>query len=295
MAWRRALNAQNLPDGRLSLEDGPIHLLIGVEGTPGGVRAAQAAAGQRMLGLWPALRVEWAMLRQALSDPMPSFRHPVAQRMAEACWPHRLDHITPMAAMAGALAEYVLEAMMAQPGVQAAHVNHGGDIAIHLTGRASLRVGLCGDLATGRPDGMVLLRAADGVGGVVTAGWAGRRFSRGIADAVTVLAGRAADADAAAMMIANAVDVQHPAILRQPATSLEPDNEMGALEVTVAVRALPKLQVLLALERGARVAERLAGRGLIRAALLRLQGENITVGDVKATALPLASRDGSLQ
>ena len=39
MAWRRALNAQNLPDGRLSLEDGPIHLLIGVEGTPGGVRA----------------------------------------------------------------------------------------------------------------------------------------------------------------------------------------------------------------------------------------------------------------
>jgi len=53
--------------------------------------------------------------------------------------------------------------------------------------------------------------------------------------------------------------------------------------------------VLLALERGARVAERLAGRGLIRAALLRLQGENITVGDVKATALPLASHDGSLQ
>jgi hypothetical protein len=97
------------------------------------------------------------------------------------------------------------------------------------------------------------------------------------------------------MMIANAVDVQHPAILRQPANSLDPDSEMGALEVTVAVHALPKLQVLLALERGARVAERLAGRGLIRAALLRLQGENITVGDVKATALPLASHDGSLQ
>ena len=53
--------------------------------------------------------------------------------------------------------------------------------------------------------------------------------------------------------------------------------------------------MLLALERGARVAERLAGRGLIRAALLRLQGESITVGDINVTALPLASGNGSLQ
>lgn len=295
MAWRRALNAHSLPDGRLSLEDGPIHLVIGVEGTPAAVRAGQAAAGQRLLGLLPALREEWGMLRQALGDPMPGFRHPVAKRMAEACWPHRLDHITPMAALAGAVAEYVLEGVMMQPGVQAAHVNHGGDIAIHLVGRASLRVGLCGDLATGRPDGLVLLRAGDGVGGVVTSGWPGGRFSRGIADAVTVLAARAADADAAATMIANAVDAEHPAIFRQPANSLDPDSDLGALPVTVEVRALPKVVVLLALERGARVAERLAGRGLIRAALLRLQGESITVGDINVTALPLASGNGSLQ
>jgi ApbE superfamily uncharacterized protein (UPF0280 family) len=200
-----------------------------------------------------------------------------------------------MTALAGAVAEYVLEGVTTQPGVQAAHVNNGGDIAIHLAGRASLRVGLCGDLAHGRPDGLVLLRAGDGVGGVVTAGWQGRRFSRGIADAVTVLAVRAADADVAAAIIANAVDAEHPAILRRPANSLDPESELGALPVTVEVRALPKVVVLLALERGARVAERLAGRGLIRAALLRLQGESITVGDINVTALPLASGGGSLQ
>jgi ApbE superfamily uncharacterized protein (UPF0280 family) len=295
MAWRRALNAHSLPDGRLSLQDGPIHLVVGVEGTPAGVRAGQAAAGQRLLGLMPALGEEWAMLRQALREPMPSFRHPVAQRMAEACWPHRLEQLSPMTALAGAVAEYVLEGVSMQPGVQAAHVNHGGDIAIHLAGRASLRVGLCGDLASGRPDGLVLLRAGDGVGGVVTSGWAGGRHSRGIADAVTVLAARAADADAAAMMIANAVDAEHPAIIRRPANSLDPDSDLAALPVTVEVRALPKMLVLLALERGARVAERLAGRGLIRAALLRLQGESITVGDVNVTGLPLASNEPALQ
>jgi ApbE superfamily uncharacterized protein (UPF0280 family) len=294
MAWRRALNARSLPDGRLCIEDGPIHLVIGVEGTPAAVRAGQAAAGQRMLGLLAALCEELPLLRRPLGDGMPAFRHPVTRRMAEACWPHRMDHITPMAAVAGAVAEHVLEAIVEFPGVQAAHVNNGGDIAIHLSARASLRVGLCGDLADGRPDGLALLRAQDGVGGVATSGWPGRSFSRGIADAVTVLATRAADADAAATIIANAVDADHPAIIRRPANSLDPDSDLGGLAVTVEVRALPKMLVLLALERGARVAERLASRGLIRAALLRLQGESITVGDMNVMALPLASGDGAL-
>lgn len=288
MAWRRALNARTLPDGRLSLEDGPIQLVIGIEGTPAAVRAGQAAAGLRLHGLLATLCEELTALRRPLRDAMPAFRHPVGRRMAEACWPHRIDHITPMAAVAGAVAEYVLEAVVEHPGVQAAHVNNGGDIAIHLAGRASLRVGLCADLADGRPDGMALLRAADGVGGIATSGWPGRSFSRGIADAVTVLAGRAADADAAATIIANAVDADHPAIIRRPANSLDPDSDLGELAVTVEVRALPKMLVLLALERGARVAERLASRGLIRAALLRLQGESIAIGDMNVMGLPLA-------
>ncbi len=294
MAWRRALNAHSLPDGRLSIEDGPIQLVIGIEGTPAAVRASQAAAGQRLLGLLAALCEELPQLRQPLGAGMPAFRHPVARRMAEACWPYRLDHITPMAAVAGAVAEYVLAGVVEHPGVQAAHVNNGGDIAIHLVGRASLRVGLCADLADGRPDGLALLRAGDGVGGVATSGWPGRSFSRGIADAVTVLAARAADADAAATIIANAVDAEHPAILRRPARSLDPDSDLGDLAITVEVRALPKMLVLLALERGARVAERLAGRGLIQAALLRLQGESIAIGDMNVMPLPLASDSAAL-
>ena len=49
--------------------------------------------------------------------------------------------------------------------------------------------------------------------GIATSGWRGRSFSLGIADAVTVLAATAAEADAAATVIANAVDLPgHPAI-----------------------------------------------------------------------------------
>lgn len=291
MAWRRALNAKNLPDGRLSLEDGPIQLVIGIEGQPNVVRAAQQAAGQRLFGLLAALCEELPLLRTPLGNHPPRLRHPVARRMAEACWPYRLDHITPMAAVAGAVAEYVLAGIAEHP-VRAAHVNNGGDIAIHLTPGASLRVGLCADLADGRADGLALLRHADGVGGVATSGWPGRSFSRGIADAVTVLAPRAADADAAATIIANAVDADHPAVTRRPARSLDPDSDLGDLPVTVAVRPLPLMLAQLALERGARVAERLAGRGVITAALLRLQGESLAVGDMNVMALPLAP-DGS--
>ena len=294
MAWRRALNAHSLPDGRLSIEDGPIRLVIGIEGAPGAVRAGQDAAGLRLHGLLAALCDELPLLRTPLGDTPPRLRHPVARRMVEACWPHRLEHISPMAAVAGAVAEHVLAGIVEHP-VRVAHVNNGGDIALYLTPGASLRVGLCADLSGGRADALARLGPADGVGGIATSGWPGRSFSRGIADAVTVLAGRAADADAAATIIANAVDADHPAITRRPAGSIDPDSDLGDLPVTVAVGALPLMLVQLALARGARVAERLVGRGVIKAALLRLQGESLAVGDMNVMVLPLAPGDADLR
>lgn len=287
MARQPGLNARTLPDGRLAIDDGPIHLVIGIEGSPGAVRAAQQAVVQRMGGLLAALCEELPVLRAPLGDAMPALRHRVARRMAEACWPHRAGFITPMACVAGAIAEHALQAITDQPGITVAHVNNGGDIALHLAPRARLRVGLCADLADGRPDGLALIRAEDGIGGVATSGWPGRSFSRGIADAVTVLAASAAQADAAATIIANAVDADHPAVLRKPARMLDADSDLGDIPVTIEVRNLPPPLVLLALERGARVAERLLSRGLIRAAMLRLKGRNLVVGDIPVTPLAL--------
>ena len=87
--------------------------------------------------------------------------------------------------------------------------------------------------------------------GVATSGWQGRSHSLGIADAVTVLARCAAVADAAATLIANAVDVDHPGIRREPARVLDEDSDLGDRPVTVAVPALDPETIDAALDAGA--------------------------------------------
>jgi len=271
---RRAL----LPDGRLHLQDGPIDLVIGLEGARPAVIQAREAAWQGLHGVLGALSRELPVLRAPLLGRMPSFTHPVAKRMAEAAWPHRMHYVTPMVAVAGAVAEHVLRAIIAVPGINLAHVNNGGDIALHLSPASTLRVGLVEDPARPEPSGLAVIRGGDAVRGIATSGWRGRSFSRGIADAVTVLAIRAPEADAAASIIANAVDADHPAIQRQRACELDPDSDLGDLHVTTGVGELPPETVAIALEAGRRCAEGLLARGLILGACLRLQGSVRLVG-----------------
>ncbi|TCI00882.1 UPF0280 family protein [Roseococcus sp. SYP-B2431] len=267
-----------LPDGRLHLQDGPIDLVIGLEGARAAVIDAREAAWRALHGVLADLALELPLLRAPLLGRLPELRHPVGRRMAEAAWPHRAQFVTPMVAVAGAVAEHVLLAIAAVPGLSLAHVNNGGDIALHLAPASSLRVGLMEGPEAAAPSGLAVIRATDAVRGIATSGWRGRSFSLGIADAVTVLAERAPEADAAASIIANAVDTEHDSILRRSAESLDPDSDLGDIPVTVAVGALPPALVAEALDRGAACAEALLGRGLILGACLRLQGRVRVVG-----------------
>jgi hypothetical protein len=187
--------------------------------------------------------------------------------------------ITPMAAVAGAVAEEILAAMVAASELSSAYVNDGGDIALHLSPSEKFVVGM-----VERPDrpsllGTTTVHAADPVRGIATSGWRGRSFSLGIADAVTVLADRAAAADAAATIIANAVDLPgHPAVVRVPACELAPDSDLGDRPVTQAVGELTLEETHHALETGARTAECLLKMGLIRTTALSLQGTTRIVG-----------------
>ena len=79
-------------------------------------------------------------------------------------------------------------------------------------------------------------------------------------------------------MIANAVDVDDPAIRRMPASAVRDDSDLGEIPVTVAVGPLSASKVALALDHGARHAEAIRGRGLIVAAYLQLQGQMRVVG-----------------
>lgn len=267
-----------LPDGRLHLQDGPIDLVIGLEGARAAILEAREAAWRALHGVLAALSQELPLLRAPLLGRPPDLSHPVARRMAEAAWPHRSQFVTPMVAVAGAVAEHVLRAIAAVPGLSLAHVNNGGDIALHLSPSSTLRVGLMEGPEAAAPSGLAVIRAADPIRGIATSGWRGRSFSLGIADAVTVLAERAPEADAAASIIANAVDAEHGTIERRPAETLDPDSDLRDLPVTVAVGELPPALAAEALERGAACAERLLDRGLIQGACLRLQGQVRLVG-----------------
>jgi ApbE superfamily uncharacterized protein (UPF0280 family) len=261
--------AARFADGRLHLQHGPIDLIIEAFGAAEEVERAYVQATERFGDILPTLVGELSLLRRPLSDAYPLLQGPVARRMAEATWPHRAVYITPMAAVAGAVADEMLQAMVRGRTLDKAYVNDGGDIAIHLSPGQELRAGI---FAQGL-DGMARLTAERPVRGIATSGRGGRSFSLGIANSATVLAATAAAADAAATLIANAVNVDHPAVARHPACDLDPDSDLGDLPVTVAVGALPSEIIAEALDRGAAEARRLRRRGLIDSAALSLQGE----------------------
>jgi len=270
-----------LPDGRrLHLQDGPIDLIVDARGTAESVRAAYEAAARRFTGLLDELCDELPLLRAPARLESCPLQGGVARRMHEAVAPYAAGtFITSMAAVAGAVAEAVLAAMTAAAPLSRAYVNNGGDIALHLAPGQGFTIGL-----VDRPDrpglfGTTVLAAEDGIRGIATSGWRGRSFSLGIADAVTILAAGAADADAAATVVANAVDLPgHPAIARVPARELQPDSDLGDRPVTRGVGPLAPDEIDAALAAGAATAETLIARGLIRAAALHLAGETRTVG-----------------
>ena len=249
-----------LADGRRQhFQHGPIDLVIEAFGEPDQVVAAFEAAWQRFLTILVELVNELPVLRAPAGQPVSGA---VARRMKAACEPHRDVFLTPMAAVAGAVADEVLAAMTVAATLDRAYANNGGDIAIHLAPGETFRTGIVTLGATPALDGFADITA--GVGSL----------SLGIADSVTVLAASSAQADVAATLIANAVQVDDPAVRRQPASDLDADSDLGDQLVTVDVGPLSAEAVALALERGLAVARRMK-----LAALLSLQGTSVTTVD----------------
>ena len=274
-----------LGDGRrLHLQHGPIDIVAEAFGEAAEVGAAYRRAGVRFATILDDLVGELTLLRRPLCNTPPALQGPVARRMLAACWPHRTHFVTPMAAVAGAVADEVLAAMTAEGRLSRAYVNNGGDIAVYLSPGASLSAGVVNDADRPGLDARIAFRAERPPRGMATSGWRGRSQSRGIADAVTVLARSAAEADTAATLIANAVTVDHPAIERAPASSLRDDSDLGARLVTIAVGPLPVRARTAALDAGLAEARAMQAIGLIDSARLALQGETRTLAPADRAA-----------
>lgn len=287
---------QLLPDQRrLHLQDGPIDIILEAFGPQSEIDAAYRAAMRRFATVLDELCRELALLRQPFHTDAPKPTGLVAQRMARAVAPYAAQtFITPMAAVAGAVAEEILDAMISSADLDRAYVNDGGDIAIHLQPGHQFIVGM-----VERPDrpslfGSAALDADQPARGIATSGWRGRSFSLGIADAVTVLADSAAMADAAATVIANAVDLPaHPNITRVPACDLAPDSDLGERLVTQNVGDLTISEISQALDAGTARAHSLLSAGLIRASALCLQHQARVIGEPSGK-LKITDTHGSL-
>jgi ApbE superfamily uncharacterized protein (UPF0280 family) len=281
-----AASARLLPDGRrLHLQHGPIDIVAEATGSPGPVAAAYRRAARHFPAILPRLTAELPLLRTALCASAPPSAadpavpaSPEGRRMRAAALPHLPAFVTPMVAVAGAVAESVLSHLIAAGDIDRAYANNGGDIALHLApGAAPFRTLIAVTPAAPKAPGTITIAPDDRVRGIASSGRHGRSHSLGIADGVTVLAETAAAADAAATMIANAVDLPgHPAIRRGPASAEAPDSDLGDTAVTLAVGPLAPAERRTALAAGASLADRLMAAGTIIGAVLVL-GDAVTI------------------
>ncbi|MEP5154952.1 UPF0280 family protein [Planktotalea sp.] len=260
------VQAALLSGDRLHLQHGPIDLIIGVEGD----RAkAFAAARARLSSILAELMDEIDLLKLA-DGPAP--KGVVARKMWKAVQKHH-GFVTPMAGVAGAVAETVLTAMTEAADLKRAYVNNGGDIALHLTGDATFSVAMAG--VNGDALGKLKLTANDAIRGIATSGQRGRSLSFGIAESVTTLAQSASMADVAATLIAGAVDLpDHLAIKRVPAEQVRDESDLGARDVVTYVGSLSKADCANALDAGLRTARAMRNNKLIQAASLHLRGQS---------------------
>jgi len=277
-----------LPDGaRLHLSHGPIDLVLEAFGTPAAVRAAEQAAIRRFATILEELCSELPLLRGQAHPTGPHPRGTTARRMSHAVRPFTTQNfITPMAAVAGAVADDILAAMTGAASLEKAYVNNGGDIALHLTRGSTFTLGIVDRIGSPNIAATASISAESQIRGIATSGWGGRSFSLGIADAVTILARNAAAADAAASLVANAIDLPHPSIQRRPATDLQPDSDLGSRLVTTFVGQLGPLAIAEALGKGRLTAESFVAEGHIIAAALFLKGHGVTIGDLALADAP---------
>ena len=278
----KGASANLLAGNRLYLQQGPINLVIKAYGSDESVRQAYSFACNAFTGILENLVNELPLLKRPMMWSVPATASPTSRRMVKAVEPFRDQFVTPMAAVAGAVADQIAQAV--QLDLQKHYVvidkffiNNGGDIALWLSPNHEFDIGIVPELVKALPRTKLRINHDDDIAGIATSGWDGHSFSLGIADTITVLAENAAAADVAATMIANAVNVEHPAIQRRPAYELDPESDLGRRRVTTAVPKLPSSAVDSALDDGVKYAEQLLTDKRIRAALLSLQGQWRTV------------------
>ena len=250
-------------DNRLFLQHGPINIVLEAFGIDKNL--AYRNVKKYFETILDELVLDLELLKKEVVLNR-KFNNKISQSMQDATERFAPTFITPMAAVAGSIADNILRVLINDTNLEKAYVNNGGDVSFYLNENQIIKSSLAAI-----PNIIAEIKYKDKSRGIATSGWRGKSFSRGIADSVTVLAKNAALADAAATMIGNAVDIyNHPKIKKRPANEMYEDSDLKNLLITIEVGILTKVEIKEALKNGYQTALQYIQKDLINSALIQL-------------------------
>lgn len=198
----------------------------------------------------------------------------VPRKMVEAAKAIDEASLTPMAAVAGSVAD-ALKEFLKNDGLDLISVNNGGDISILNTKGRGLTIDI-GDIRIDESSSYMLNIEQLVDYGIATSGFGGRSFTLGLADSVTVIASTAAVADAAATFICNCASTESKQVIRQKASEIDPMTDIPDDFVTVKINQLNKKDIFIILENGLAIANIIKKQQRIYDTIIKLQGHMVT-------------------
>jgi hypothetical protein len=260
-----------LQGGAVLLECGPMRLVIDarigkVAQPQQSVRAAEQAVRllEGVARAHPFLGRNYRELISRVADPL-------ALKMIASVQAVGDEDLTPMAAVAGAMADAVADFLF-QLGMTRVLVDNGGDVAIRSCDGEPVTVGIRPRVDRADISHVVILGPERTAWGVATSGFGGRSLTRGVLDAATIVAADACIADAAATAVANASCIADNAVVRKPAEALEPHTDIAGLDVTLRIGGLAEESKQKAVDQAMHRAEQLIANGIILGAFVACQG-----------------------
>jgi len=280
-----------LDGGRILAEYGPMRLVISAwVGKLPQRNLCVSAAREAFACFERVAAFKHELSRHLSQNPVP-LSDPLARQMLESVRAVGDRDLTPLAAVAGTLADAVADFLFDR-GMTRVVVNNGGDVAVRLIGDEHVNVGIGSGPSHGPVSTTIVLDSSLSSWGIATSGLGGRSFTRGVASAVTILAGTASQADAAATSVANASLVDDEEVVQEPAENIDPNTDMAGIPVTVRVGPLSEEKKETAVSRALEKAHLLAHRGLILGALVEVQGRIGADGfDLARLIRPVTGKD----
>ncbi len=164
------------------------------------VREAEALVIESRLAIEEYIRRRPEFLHSRLPLPFDELAPPIVREMLEA---GKLASVGPMAAVAGAIAEYVGKGLI-KLGAQEVIVENGGDCYVHTKSECTVGIWAGNSPFSGKI-GIKLLPESELRGVCTSSGSVGHSLSFGTADAITVVSKSTSLSDAVATSIGNIV------------------------------------------------------------------------------------------